>query len=58
MCRVLLFVAQSHALDNVEEIHSGLRYLEPPVLFRNAAGKFEKTVLADLPSVAGLLSGP
>lgn len=47
-----LFVAQSHVLDNVEKIHSGLRYLEPPVLFRNEAGRFEKSVLA-LPCVAG-----
>ncbi len=48
-----LFVAQSHVLDNVEKIHSGLRYLEPPALFRNEAGRFEKSVLAHLPSVAG-----
>jgi hypothetical protein len=47
-----LFVAQSHVLDNVEKIHSGLRYLEPPALFRNQAGKFEKVDLA-LPPVAG-----
>jgi hypothetical protein len=48
-----LFVAQSHVLDNVEKIHSGLRYLEPPVLFRNAAGKFEKVDGRALPAVAG-----
>ena len=48
-----LFVAQSHVLDNVEKIHSGLRYLEPPVLFRNAAGKFEKTDVPGWPAVAG-----
>ena len=48
-----LFVAQSHVLDNVEKIHSGLRYLEPPALFRNAAGRFEKADLPRLPSVAG-----
>ena len=48
-----LFVAQSHVLDNVEKIHTGLRYLEPPALFRNAQGKFEKVELAGLPSVAG-----
>ena len=29
-----LFAAQSHVLDNVEKIHTGLRYLEPPALFR------------------------
>ncbi len=48
-----LFVAQSHVLDNVEKIHSGLRYLEPPALFWNRAGRFEKAELADFPAVAG-----
>jgi hypothetical protein len=48
-----LFVAQSHVLDNVEKIHSGLRYLEPPAMFRNVAGKFEQSGLAGLPTVAG-----
>ncbi len=48
-----LFVAQSHVLDNVERINSGLRYLEPPALFRNAAGRFEKVELPQMPSVAG-----
>jgi catechol 2,3-dioxygenase-like lactoylglutathione lyase family enzyme len=48
-----LFVTQSHVLDNVEQIHSGLRNLEPPALFRNQAGKFEKSDLAGLPAVAG-----
>src|SRR5712691_4055215 len=48
-----LFVAQSHVLDNVEKSHSGLRYLEPPALFRNRGGKFGKVELAGLPAVAG-----
>ncbi|MBI3682243.1 MAG: CRTAC1 family protein [Acidobacteria bacterium] len=48
-----LFAAQSHVLDNVERIHSGLRYLEPPGLYRNAAGRFEKSALEALPAVAG-----
>src|SRR5436309_2899923 len=47
-----LFVAQSHVLDNVEKIHSGLHYLEPPALFRNAAGKFEKPDVRGWPAVA------
>lgn len=47
------FAAQSHVLDNVEQIHSRLKYLEPPALHRNVAGKFERTGLASLPSVAG-----
>jgi len=47
-----LFVAQSHVLDNVGKIHSGLRYLEPPVLFRNEAGRFRRADIG-LPAVAG-----
>ncbi len=47
------FAAQSHVLDNVEKINSWLRYLEPPALYRNVEGKFTKTDLAGLPSVAG-----
>jgi hypothetical protein len=48
-----LFAAQSHVLDNVERIHSGLRYKEPPVLFRNDAGRFRKMELPGAPVVAG-----
>ena len=48
-----IFAAQSHVLDNVEKIHSGLRYLEPPALYRNTGGKFEKAGLAGAPAVAG-----
>ena len=48
-----LFVAQSHVLDNVEMMNSGLRYLEPPALYRNVSGKFEKAALPDVPPVAG-----
>jgi len=48
-----LFAAQSHVLDNVERIHSTLRYLEPPGLYPNVAGRFEKSALATLPAVAG-----
>ncbi len=47
-----LFASRSHVLDNVERIRSGLRYLEPPALFRNSGGKFEKVDLG-LPAVAG-----
>ena len=35
-----IFAAQSHVLDNVERIHSGLRYLERPALLRQHHGKF------------------
>lgn len=48
-----LFVAQSHVLDNVERMNSSLRYLEPPALYRNVAGKFERADLGALPAVAG-----
>jgi enediyne biosynthesis protein E4 len=48
-----LFAAQGHVLDNVERINSGLRYLEPPGLYRNVAGKFQKPELQELPGVAG-----
>jgi hypothetical protein len=48
-----LLVAQSHVLDNVERIHSGLRYLEPPALYRNNGERFEKADPGLLPSVAG-----
>ncbi|MBI3645227.1 MAG: CRTAC1 family protein, partial [Acidobacteriales bacterium] len=48
-----LFVAQSHVLDNVEKINSGLHYLEPPALFRNVGGRFQKVELPEMPSVAG-----
>ena len=44
-----LFVSQGHVLDNVERINSGLRYLEPPALYRNHAGRFEK---CDMPAPA------
>lgn len=48
-----LFIAQSHVLDNVEKINSGLRYLEPPVLLKNGSAKFSKENLGELPAVAG-----
>jgi enediyne biosynthesis protein E4 len=37
----------------VERINSGLRYLEPPALFRNVRGRFEKIDLPGMPAVAG-----
>jgi len=39
--------------DNVERINSSLRYREPPALFRNAGGRWERSDLGDLPRVAG-----
>src|SRR6202021_2514977 len=37
-----LFVAQSHVLDNVEEIDHMLYYKEPPLLALNHNGRFER----------------
>jgi hypothetical protein len=37
-----LFVAQSHVLDNVEQIDPSLHYLEPPLLALNHNGRFER----------------
>jgi hypothetical protein len=48
-----VFAAQGHVLDNVERINPSLQYLERPGLYRNVAGKFEKSELSALPSVAG-----
>ena len=48
-----VFVSQGHVLDNVERINSGLRYLESPALFRNSAGKFERSERGPLPAIAG-----
>jgi hypothetical protein len=37
-----LFVAQGHVMDTIERTSANLRYLQPPLLLRNAAGKFAK----------------
>lgn len=37
-----LFVAQSHVLDNVEQIDPSLHYLEKPLLAMNSGGRFER----------------
>jgi len=37
-----LFVAQSHLMDNVEQIDPSLRYREPPLLALNHHGRFER----------------
>jgi hypothetical protein len=38
-----LFVAQSHVLDNVQQIDASLRYKELPLLALNHNGRFERT---------------
>ena len=35
-----LFVAQSHVLDNVEQMDPSIPYVQPPLLIRNEEGKF------------------
>ena len=35
-----LFVAQSHVLDNVEQMDPSIPYVQPPLLIRNEQGKF------------------
>jgi len=46
-----LFAAQSHVLDNVERIHDGLAYKEPPGLYRFDGEKFHG-VAVGLPAMA------
>jgi len=35
-----LFVAQGHVMDTIEKTSPNLRYLQPPLLLRNEAGRF------------------
>ncbi len=35
-----LFIAQGHVMDNIEVTSPNLRYLQPPLLLRNVAGRF------------------
>ncbi len=37
-----LFVAQSHVMDNVEQMDASLHYLEPPMVALNHEGRFER----------------
>jgi hypothetical protein len=48
-----VFAAQSHVLDNVEQINRSLVYLERPALYSNVGGRFQKSDLGDIPRVAG-----
>lgn len=48
-----LLVAQSHVLDNVEDIDHSLHYLEPPLLALNHNGRFERTASGFATPVAG-----
>ncbi len=48
-----LFVAQSHVMDNVEQIDPSLHYLEPPMLALNKDGHFERGDLGSDVACAG-----
>ncbi|HEY8233005.1 MAG TPA: CRTAC1 family protein [Vicinamibacteria bacterium] len=37
-----LFVAQGHVMDTIEKTAPNLRYLQPPLLLRNEAGRFSR----------------
>ena len=45
-----IFVAQGHVMDNIELTQPNLRYLEPPLLLRNAAGKYLDVSMASGPA--------
>ena len=45
-----IFVAQGHVMDNIELTQPNLRYLEPPLLLRNAAGKYVDVSTASGPA--------
>jgi enediyne biosynthesis protein E4 len=48
-----LFVAQSHVLDNVEQIDPMLHYKEPPLLALNHNGRFERAESGVASALAG-----
>ena len=48
-----LFVAQSHVMDNVEQIDPSLHYLERPLLAMNHGGRFEQVNSGVATPVAG-----
>ncbi len=48
-----LFIAQSHVMDNVEQIDPSLHYLEPPMLALNRSGRFERADPGTSTAVAG-----
>jgi hypothetical protein len=48
-----LFVAQSHVMDNVEQVDPSLHYLEPPLLALNREGRFERVNSGVSTPVAG-----
>jgi hypothetical protein len=43
-----LFVAQGHVMDTIEKTAPNLRYLQPPLLLRNEAGRFSRVLPGDV----------
>jgi enediyne biosynthesis protein E4 len=43
-----LFVAQGHVMDTIEKTSPNLRYLQPPLLLRNASGRFARVSPGDV----------
>jgi len=39
-----IFAAQGHVMDTIEKTSPNLRYLQPPLLLRNVAGRFVRVV--------------
>ena len=42
-----IFVAQGHVMDTIEKTSPNLKYLQPPLLLRNEAGRFQRIVIGD-----------
>jgi enediyne biosynthesis protein E4 len=42
-----IFVAQGHVMDTIEKTAPNLRYLQPPLLLRNEAGRFARVVAGE-----------
>jgi enediyne biosynthesis protein E4 len=42
-----IFVAQGHVMDTIEKTSPNLRYLQPPLLLRNEAGRFQRIAIGE-----------
>ncbi len=51
-----LFFAQGHVMDNIEQTTPNIRYLQPPLLLRNAGGRF--THRRRRPGIQEVAGGP
>jgi hypothetical protein len=43
-----IFVAQGHVMDTIEKTSPNLRYLQPPLLLRNEAGRFARVTAGEI----------